>query len=311
MGARRSRSRGFAIALVVGVVALLVLGALFPRWALEAEYARLRWKADASEKAVVVDGRRIVYLEAGEGESLVLLHGFTGSKENWLPMLPHLSKRWRVIAPDLPGWGDSERVAGEDYGYAAQAARVAQLLAALDANASVLVGHSMGGGIAAIVAARYPKTLSRLVLMDAGGAMFRENEFGRAVRAGENPFAVSDRASLDRQLNLVFDEPPFVPWPADQALIAQRIADADFEADVLERIGRGPDAFLPISEAASIGAPTLLLWCARDRIIDASAAEIYHQAIEGSHIVMLEQCNHMPMMERPIQTAAALEDFLK
>jgi pimeloyl-ACP methyl ester carboxylesterase len=80
---------------------------------------------------------------------------------------------------------------------------------------------------------------------------------------------------------------------------------------VLDAIGRGPDAFLPQREAPRIRVPTLLVWCERDRVIDISAMGIYQAAIAHSVQTRLEGCNHMPMMERPAQTANALENFLK
>ena len=305
------RARTWLLGLALATAGAIVLAALRPQWVLEAEFARQRWQAGASERRHPRDADRIVYLEAGAGPTLVLVHGFTGSKENWLPLIPHLSARYRVLAPDLPGWGDSARHAGADYGFAAQAERLNAWLSEIDDGPVVLVGHSMGGGIAAILAARYPHRVSQLVLMDAGGARFRENAFGRAVIEGQNPFSVHDRATLDRYLGTVFDRPPFVPWPADRALIARRIADADFETQVLDAIGRGPDAFLPLREAGRIQAPTLLLWCRDDRVIDVSAADLYRAAIRGSVVSLLTGCNHMPMMERPVETAAALEEFLR
>ncbi len=302
--------RVLLVLLLLGAIAVVTL-ALRPELALDAEFARLRWQAEAVERRVEVNGDNVVQLESGRGPTLVLLHGYTGSKENWLALMPHLNDRWRVVAPDLPGWGASTRRDDADYGYTAQAERLAAWLPTLGEGPVVLVGHSMGGGIAAVLAARHPELVSRLVLMDAGGALFRENEFGRAVLRGENPFAVHDHASLERYLATVFDDPPFVPWPADRALIARRIQDAAFESSVLDRIGRGPDAFLPSAEAQSIVTPTLLLWCGADRVIDASAADVYRVAIAGSVVKLLDGCNHMPMMERPAETAAALEEFLQ
>lgn len=307
---RRQRILAALLALAGAVVALL---AARPELALEAEFARLRWLGGAQEREVALGEERLVQLEAGppEGPLLVLLHGYTGSKENWLPLMPYLGGRHRVIAPDLPGWGDSSRRIGADYGYAAQAERLARWLAQVAPGPVDLVGHSMGGGIAAVLAARHPGQVRRLVLMDAAGTAYRENAFGRAVLAGENPFAVRDRASLERYLGTVFNDPPWVPWPADRALIARRIADAGFETRVLDAVGRGPDAFLPQREAAAIDAPTLLLWCREDRVVDASGADLYQAAIRGSVVRMLEGCNHMPMMERPADTAAILKEFLR
>jgi abhydrolase domain-containing protein 6 len=303
--------RALATAGLLAAAALVAL-ALHPRLALEGEFARQRWLAGARQHEIRVAGHRVVHDEAGAtGTPVVLLHGFTGSKENWLPLMRRLAPRRHVLAPDLPGWGESSRQVGADYGYAAQADRLAEWLELAVDQPVVLVGHSMGGGIAAVLAARHPQRVARLVLMDAGGVPYEANAFGRAVLAGENPFAVHDRATLDRYLGTVFDDPPWVPWPADRALIARRIADAGFEDTVLDAIGRGPEAFLPGSEALRIGQPTLLLWCEADRVIDVSAAAIYRDAVRGSVERRLQGCNHMPMMERPDATAALLEEFLQ
>ena len=310
MSARYSRTRAAAIAIVVVLAALLAAGVFAPRLALDAEFARLRWKAGASEHRAKAADHDIVFVQAGAGDAtVVFIHGYTGSKENFLALMPYLPGR-RLLAPDLPGWGESERKPGADYGYGAQAERLAQWLATLGGRVH-LVGHSMGGGIAALVAARHPELVERLVLMDAGGVPFEENEFGLAVLRGENPFGVTDRASLDRYLGTVFADPPFVPWPADRALIAQRSAQAEFEQSVLSAIGRGPDAFLPQREAANIRAPVLLLWCLDDRVIDASAAEAWRAEVPGATVAMLQHCNHMPMMEQPRETAKLLEEFLQ
>jgi abhydrolase domain-containing protein 6 len=311
MPAKRRRLRALALLLGLGSVGLVALAGFWPQLALDAEFARLRWLAGAREVQVDVDDGRIVQLEAGSGPALVLLHGFTGTKENWLALMPLLATHHRVVAPDLPGWGESTRTEAADYGYAAQAERLAAWLATLGDAPVILVGHSMGGGIAAVIAARHPERVSRLVLMDAGGALFRENAFGLAVLRGENPFGVHDRASLDRYLGTVFESPPYVPWPADAALIARRVKDAEFENTVLDRIGRGPDAFLPAAEATRVRQPTLLLWCRNDRVIDASAADVYRAAIPQSKTVLLDGCNHMPMIETPETTALALEEFLR
>ena len=303
--ARRRR----ILLLAFGFDALLIVGLLAwkPEWALEGWLAWQRAQAGASERVVEVEGQRIVQLEAGPDAApeIVLLHGFTGNKENWLPLMAELATTHRMVAPDLPGWGDSAREAGADYGVVAQSERVAAWLATRPAPPALLVGHSMGGHIAALVAAKHPERVRRLALVSAAGMPFEPNEFGRAVLDGGHPFAVEDRATLDRYLGLVFTDPPFVPWPVDRALIARRIADREFEVGVLARL-RGEEAFAVQPLLGDIAAPTLLLWCDDDRVIDPSSAALYAAGLRESTTVMLPGCGHMPMMADVAGTAAAL-----
>lgn len=305
---RRPRRRVIVLA-ALALDLLIVIGLLAwrPEWALQGWFAMQRLQAGAEVRRVEVDGQRIVQLEAGPPEAplVVLLHGFTGTKENWLPLMAELSATHRVIAPDLPGWGESQRETGADYGVLAQSERIAAWLATLPRTPDLLAGHSMGGHITGLVAARHPEHVRRIALLSAAGVPFAPNEFGRAVLEGGHPFAVEDRATLDRYLGMVFTDPPFVPWPADRALIARRIADNAFERDVLARL-RGDEAFAVQPLLGDIDAPALLLWCDDDRVIDPSAAALFAAGLRESRTVMLPGCGHMPMMANVAATAAAL-----
>lgn len=311
--ARGSRRRTLVLA-ALALDALIVIGLLAwrPEWALQGWFAVQRLQAGAEVRRVEGGGQHVVQLEAGPVDAplVVLLHGFTGAKENWLPLMAELSATHRVIAPDLPGWGESDREPGADYGVVAQSERIAAWLGTLPRTPDLLVGHSMGGHIAALVAARHPERVPRIALLSAAGVAFVPNEFGRAVMDGGHPFAVEDRATLDRYLGLVFTDPPFVPWPADRALIARRIADHDFEVAVLERL-RGAEAFAVQPLLKDIRAPALLLWCDDDRVIDPSAAALFAAGLRDSRTVMLPGCGHMPMVADVAGTAAALRSALR
>jgi pimeloyl-ACP methyl ester carboxylesterase len=279
-----------------------------------AEFTRQRIAAGLSERHVDVAGHRWVYAYSDaappDAPTLVMLHGFTGSKENWYPLARELRRRYRLIIPDLPGWGDSERRPGADYGFVAQSARVAAFIAAVSPRGPVvLLGHSMGGGIAALTAARYPRLVSRVGLLDAAGVRFDDNRFGADVLAGRNPFAVSDVASMHRYLDTVFhdaDAKPWIPWPVDRVYIARRVRDAAFEQSVLERIGRGSERFVPGIEASHIHQPALLLWCRQDAVIDPSALRLYAARIPQARQVLLDDCGHMSLMEKPREVAQAI-----
>jgi pimeloyl-ACP methyl ester carboxylesterase len=291
-------------------VAGAAVGIAAPQSVLDAEFARQRWLAGADERDVQVGDHRWRVVEAGQGPLIVLVHGFTGSKENWLPVMRELARTHRVVAPDLPGWGDSERRADADYGPLAQAERLRQFLATLGEKPELLLGHSMGGQIVGLLAAREPGVATRIGLMSSAGVRFADNDFGRAVLNGENPFEVTDRAQLQRYLGIVFTDPPWVPWPASSALVKRRRADAAFEQTVLDGIGRGPESLMLQSELPRIEKPVLLLWCRDDRVIDVSAAEIFHQGLRDSRTVLLAGCGHMPMMAQPANVAEAIHAFL-
>jgi pimeloyl-ACP methyl ester carboxylesterase len=142
--------------------------------------------------------------------------------------------------------------------------------------------------------------------MSAAGVRFQDNDFGREVLAGRNPFEVKTRAELHRYLGIVFVDPPFVPWPVDRALVAQRRADAPFEQQVLDAIGRGPEAFELQAQLPNIHLPVLLLWCRDDRVIDVSAAKVFADGLHNGKTVILEGCGHMPLMAAPEAVAQAL-----
>lgn len=310
-----------ALAIVGGglVLALLWVGlALWrePMRLVRAEFTRQRLAAGLSRGTVVAAGHRWVYAHGAAAHTsakapiLVMLHGYTGSKENWYPLVRALAGRYRLLIPDLPGWGESERRPEARYGFPEQASHVAAFLRAVVPDQPVvLLGHSMGGGIAALVAARYPQLVAKLGLLNAAGVRFADNRFGLDVLAGHNPFAVTDAASLQRYLDAVFhrtDAKPWIPWPASVAVIAQRRADAAFEQAVLACIGRSDEALLPGDEAVNIHLPTLLLWGRQDAVIDVSAMAIYASRIPQAQQCLLDDCGHMSLMEWPSEVAAAV-----
>ncbi|WP_341724166.1 alpha/beta hydrolase [Pseudoxanthomonas putridarboris] len=273
-----------------------------------------RW-IGLSERHAVIGDHRWAYDEreakVAGAPTVVMVHGFTGGKENWYPLAERLGGRYRLVVPDLPGWGESQRIDGADYGFAAQAARLADFLRHVrrDGSPIVLLGHSMGGGIAAIAAAEHPQLVARVGLIDAAGVRFQDNQFGIDVLAGENPFAVSDAASLQRYLDTVFHDravQPSLPWPVSEAVIGWRIRQAPFEQQVLDRIGRSDQRFLPGQAAAAIRQPALLLWCRQDRVIDPSAMALYAAQMPQAIQVSLDDCGHMSIMEKPDDVAAAV-----
>ena len=319
MGSRRRTLKTVALLAAVFVCAMAVWMWRDPLALIHAEFARQRWAAGLSLRQTQVAGHRWTYAERkaarADAPTLVMIHGFTGSKENWYPLAAKLRGRYRLVIPDLPGWGDSQRIDGADYGFVAQSERVAAFVreVAGQKGGVVLLGHSMGGGIVALTTAAHPELVARVGLFDAAGVRFKDNQFGIDVLAGKNPFGVEDDASLKRYLDTVFYEEtakPIIPWPASRALIDWRKQQAKFEQGVLDKIGRSDERFLPGEAAARIRQPALLLWCRQDAVIDYSAMDLYAAQMPQASKVLLEDCGHMSIVEKPGAVAAAVEDLI-
>jgi pimeloyl-ACP methyl ester carboxylesterase len=114
----------------------------------------------------VVDGVKLHYLAAGSGPAIVLLHGYAETSRMWRPLIPTLEPRFRVIAPDLPGIGDSD-VPADGLDMARSAVRIHALVKGLGIEKAVVVGHDIGLMVAYAYAAQFPSETEKLVLMDA------------------------------------------------------------------------------------------------------------------------------------------------
>src|SRR5258708_30788421 len=128
-----------------------------------------RSAAGLRQHEIQVDDHRIVYSDGGHGETVLLLHGFGAEWGNWNGMAKFLTKKYRVIVRCLPGWGRSARLTNASYAYPEQVERLHRFVQEMKLTRFHLAGHSMGGGIAARYAARYPNEVSTLALIAAHG----------------------------------------------------------------------------------------------------------------------------------------------
>src|SRR5271166_4894304 len=147
--------------LTVAVFGLLLLCPGFPAKAY----------ADAQDKTIVshtaeIDGAKLHYMTAGHGTPLILLHGYAETSLMWKPIIPVLAERFTVIAPDLPGIGDSD-IPTEGLDMRSAAVRIHDLAKSLGVQKAEVVGHDIGLMVAYAYAAQFPTEVTKLVLMDA------------------------------------------------------------------------------------------------------------------------------------------------
>ena len=276
------------------------------------------WKPKSSTSPSTVT--MMAYQMEGQGPVLLLLHGIAGSSRTWRDVIPLLTDRFTVIAPDLMGHGLSEKPVG-DYSLGAFASGIRDLLEVLDVDRASVVGQSFGGGVAMQLAYQHPELCSRLVLVDSGGLGREVNWILRFMTLPGSEYVmplifpgfVRDWGdSLFRSMNERGIRLGRITemWSAYASLAEaeNRQAFARTIRSVIDPGGQTVSAMDRLYLASPM--PTLIIWGDRDDIIPVSHAHAAHEAIPGSRLVTIAGVGHFPQIEAPEQFVAALVDFV-
>jgi pimeloyl-ACP methyl ester carboxylesterase len=256
-------------------------------------------------------------MEAGQGPPVVLLHGLGATKASFLPTLGALAPGHRVIAVDLPGFGDSVKPVLAAYDAAFFTRSVVALLDALGLERATIVGNSMGGRVALEVGLTAADRVDRLVLLAPALAWRRSRPWAPLLRL------------VVPQLGIVQPAPRVVV----EAIVRRLIPGAEagwtaagvdeFLRSFLEPRGRaafyaaarsiyldephGPSGFWTRLPALSV--PSLFVWGTRDRLVPIAFAPHVRVALPGAEHLQLD-CGHVPQLERPQAVHAAMARFL-
>lgn len=302
------------LAWLVALLAIVLGGSyLFaPQWLMQANTAREAMAAHLDKHSVQAGDTHWVYYEGGQGPTIVLLHGFDADKSVWLQTAKLLTPHFHLIIPDLPGWGHSSRVPDASYNIDAQAGRLDAFVQTLRLQRFLLVGHSMGGAIAGVYASGHAEHVAGLALVDAFGLKGKVNAFDRDALAGRNPFVYDDRAGFERASALAFDKPLDLPGRFVDVFIERNQRDRAFIERTFNEL-REPGQYLAVqNRLGQLSMPVLGLWCHDDRIVDISALDSLRNGLTGASAIStstINGCNHMPMLEKPEQTAQILTGF--
>lgn len=300
-------------------IALAVIGLavyfIAPQWLLRGAIQYQTWRDGLHAKSVQVGDTRWAYVEGGkrDGPTLVLLHGFAGSHASWLVTARYLTTNFHVIIPDLPGWGDSSRVAGGDYGYAAQVQRLHGFTEALHLGKVAIAGQSMGGAIAGLYTAQYPKDVAALILIDSAGLPFKSNAFVRDLESGDSPFHLDNRAEYQRLVHLLFAKPPSVPPRVADVFVDRSKTNRAFRDQVMAEMTAPGARDALAAKLPDITAPTLAIWCRQDQIIDVSALDAIRKGlthVPSISVTEMNGCGHMAIMEKPREVSRAISQFV-
>jgi triacylglycerol lipase len=258
------------------------------------------------QEEVVLDGTRIVYSDGGAGEPLLLLHGLGASRSTFDMVAAQLVGRYRVLVPDLPGFGESGLAADGDYGIDAQVAWVERFVEHVGLGKFHLGGNSMGGWIAAAYAAKHPDKVQSLWLLAAAGTgEMLETEAVKA-RQERGAYLLLSRtiAEFDAMLERVFYRAPPLPLALRWAGARLSASKFDLHSKIFDQLlDRGEDYRLE-PHLPRIMAPTLLVWGEHDTIVPLSVMERFAALVPKAEPLLMPEVGHVPQMEAPKQVAA-------
>jgi pimeloyl-ACP methyl ester carboxylesterase len=271
---------------------------------------------------IELHGHKVNFQAAGSGPLVVLLHGITSTSDAWRDVMPRLSERYTVVAPDMIGHGRSAKPRG-DYSLGAYAAGVRDLLALLGFERANLVGHSFGGGIAMQFAYLFPEYVERMALISSGGLGREVHPLLRAavlpgsewvlpllarewsVRAGDAVRSVAGKLGLEAG-------PDLAEFARGYASLTEEGASDAFihtMRNVIDHEGQRVSALDRLYLADQL--PTMFIWGTNDPVIPVEHGRNAHRIVEHSRYVEIEGSGHWPMLDQPDRVLRELTSFIE
>lgn len=258
-------------------------------------------------EAALPDGLRVVYLEGGKGEPLVLLHGFGGNKDGFVRAAKYLTPRYRVVIPDLVGFGESSKPPKADYSPRAQAERLRAFAKELGIAKPHLGGNSMGGHIALTYAALHPNEVASLWLLAPGGVWSAPpSEMRKRIEAGErNPLIVANEEEFAQLIGSLTAVPLPIPRRFLDVVAQERIRNRELESRILKQLA----ADSVEQRVRGLATPALIVWGAQDRVLHPGSAGILQMLLTRSEVLLMHGVGHVPMLEQPEKSALDYLEF--
>ncbi|MBK5101223.1 MAG: alpha/beta hydrolase [Desulfobacteraceae bacterium] len=300
---------------LAAMLCLVLVGVAIYLWAPGALFGSatqmLRWWAGLERHEVQIDDHRWVYLAGGKGETIVFIHGFGADKDRWGTFLTGFGRSYRLIVPDLPGFGENSKIASASYDIPSQVKRLSRFVERIGLDSFHLVGISMGGYISSYYASEYPDKVKSLLLMDAAGVRSRLPSYVMQYyeKEGKILLLYKTREEFEKFLSVVFYRPPWLPGRLKAYFMKKGALQYEFKKKILKDMtSEGMD--LLEDRLPRIKARTLIVWGANDRITDVSSVDKFESGLGDSQTVIIENCGHVPYLEKPAETKRAYREFL-
>lgn len=259
--------------------------------------------SEFTEDFIVVGGNKLHLLKGGSGEPLLILHGASGNR-GWLSYVQALSKQFTVYLPTHPGFGESDRPDWIET-IPDMAAFYTWFQAEQGLENIRCIGFSMGGWLAAEMAATSQHAFSKLILVDAAGIKPQNGEIA-------DIFIITPA-----QINeLTFHDPKQAPEYDQiygQTPTPEQINMAERGREMAVKVCWKPYMYDPRLPAllGRVKTPTRIVWGRQDQLVPLECGELYQKAIKGSELVIIDNCGHAPQIERPTDFIKTALEFLK
>lgn len=249
------------------------------------------------------------FLEGGKGEPLVLLHGFNADAHHFCQASRWLRAHFRIIAPDIPGFGDTELSERSSLRIEDRAREILDWLDRMGIRHFYLGGSSMGGYLSLAMAREAPDRVRALWLLAPGGlhsarhsAVFREVAEGR-----HNPLVVRNRADFLRLLDYCFVRPPWVPGPLQRFLVARGQRSSAQAERIFDAMRHDSEPVETLARNLSV--PALLIWGQADQVLHPDGATVVQTLLGDCESLILPAVGHLPMIEQARTCAEAWVAF--
>lgn len=297
---------------IAGLLAALLLGATAANYLAPVPTAKLlrdlsRQAAGLTPATVQVGDLAVPYLEGGQGEPLLMVHGFTANKDTFNDAARVLTQHYRVISVDLPGFGEATRDPKRDYGMAAQAEFLRAFIQAKGLKKPHIAGSSMGGGIVAALALQHPEEVASVWLLDAAATQdMTTSPLIQKFRAkGEFPLLTSTLEEQRVKFSMLFTKVPFMPHSVEVALNEAAARDREHYKRILTTLL----STKTVEQYPPVNVPAFIVFGENDQIVPPASAEALGRTFVHHEVRIMPGIGHVPMMEAPRQTAQDYLDF--
>lgn len=263
------------------------------------------------ERWVRVHGLQIRYLESGEGNNkhILFIHGLGSSADRWLDIPDALSLHFHAIAIDLPGFGGSDKPSTMNYTIKEFREFIVSLMKEIRIGdgKTRIIGHSLGGYIAAEVAIEYKSLVQKLVLIDSSGMLRQPTPLLKQyLKAAMNPSKVAVRKVFERMVA----DPTRVSSNLVEGFI-NRINHPNAKYAFRLTLANSANTQIGLSRLKMIrNIPTLIVWGSEDRVIPLEHSRLFKETIKDSQIAIIQDAGHAPFSEKPALVCEILHKFL-